>query len=375
MEIELISIGDRLLLSDILDTNAAYLSRQLHDAALPVVCKTTVGDNLAILLDVLQSATQRSEIVITIGGQADQPNGLIQRAIAHLQDQVEIDERPLHLRMGDCPLLIWPRLIVAALPDNRREMAYLLTTALLPYMQQRFSSQWHNLSMTLQVVGIAQSSIEDRLSDLMPYELSCISYNSYAGQTAVSLWADSRSEEQATIKLDRLRQLVELRLGDHIFGEGEDRLEQHIAERLRACDCHLAIAECGTGGNFNNVLNPSTLTDVTLHIDNIAAADREELNAQLNYVEDEFDTDVIRWGRTIAEKLLTQFGSDLGLFIYKRVTSGGVQIIVTLATLKGISIAQRFFGGQPQSINDWASTLGLDHLYRWLQANTDDVCE
>ena len=138
MEIELISIGDRLLLSDILDTNAAHLSRQLHDAALPVVCKTTVGDNLAILLDVLQSATQRSEIVITIGGQADQPDGLIQRAIAHLQDQIEFDEKPRYLTMGNCPLLIWPRLIVAALPDNRREMAYLLTTELLPYLQQHF---------------------------------------------------------------------------------------------------------------------------------------------------------------------------------------------------------------------------------------------
>lgn len=371
MEIELISIGSRLLLSDILDTNAAHLSRQLHDAALPVVCKTTVGDNLAILLDVLQSATQRSKIVITIGGQADQPDGLIQRAIAHLQDQIDIEQKPLYLTMGNCPLLVWPRLIVAALPDNRREMAYLLTTELLPYLQQHFSNQWHRLSMTLQVVGIAQSSIEDRLSDLMPYELSCVSYNSYAGQTAVSLWANSRSEKQAAINLNRLRQLIETRLDDHIFGEGEDRLEQCVAEQIRKREYHLAIAECGTGGNLSNLLNPSTLTNISLHIDNISAADRQELNNELDYIEDEHDTDVIRWGRTIAEKLHLRFQSDLGLFIHKRITSGGVQIIVTLATPKGVSIAQRFFGGQPQSINDWASTLGLDHLYRWLQTNTD----
>jgi len=44
--------------------------------------------------------------------------------------------------------------------------------------------------------------------------------------------------------------------------------------------------------------------------------------------------------------------------------------MVTLATPKGVSIAQRSFGGVPQSINDWASTLGLDHLYRWLLTNT-----
>ena len=369
MEIELISIGDRLLLSDILDTSAAHLSRQLHDAAMPVVCKTTVGDNLAILLDVLQSAVRRSEVIITIGGQADQPDGLIRRALDHLEGQFAVDEEPVIEMMGTCLLLAWPRLIIATLPDDRREMAYLLTTELLPYLQEHFSSQWHRQSVTLQVVGIAESSITQRLSDLMPYELACISYNSYAGQTAVSLWSDSRSKEQATANLGRLRQMVAARLGGHIFGEGEDRLEDHIVKRLREYNCRLAVAECGTNGGFSRLLKVPASDDNTLHIDSIIAADWQEINTKLHCVADEDDTDPTRWGRTIAEKLRARSQANLGLFIHKRITSGGVQIVVTLATPKGISIAQRFFGGQPRSINDWASTLGLDHLYRWLQAN------
>lgn len=366
MDIELISIGDRLLLSDILDTNAAHLSRQLHDAALPVICKTTVGDNLAILLDVLQSAVRRSEIIITIGGNADQSDGLIQRAIDHLEDQIDSDEEPLHLMMGACPLLIWPRLTIAALPDKRREMAYLLTTELMPYLQNHFASKLHRLTSTLRVVGIAESSIAGRLSDLMPYELACISYNSYAGQTTVSLWSESYLKEQAENSLAHLHQMVKARLGGYVFGEGEDLLEDQIVEMLNQCDYHLAIAEYSTGGNLVKLLETAVPSP---HIDSIVADDWQEIDVQLGYVVNMDDVDWTRSGRDIAEKLRVQFQTELGLFIHKRVTSGGVQIMVTLATPKGISIVQRFFGGQPQSINDWASSLGLEHLYRWLQAN------
>ncbi len=366
MDIELISIGDRLLLSDILDTNAAHLSRQLHDAALPIVCKSTVGDNLAILLDVLQSATRRSDVIITIGGQAGESGGLIQRAIDHLEDQIDSDEEPLHLVMGACPLLVWPRLTIAALPDNRREMAYLLTTELMPFLQKHFSSKLHRLSLTLRVVGIAESSIAGRLSDLMPYELACVSYTSYAGQTAVSLWSESYLEEQAANNLAHLRQMVKERLDSYVFGEDEDRLEDQIVEMLSQCDCHLAIAEYGTGGNLEGLLKTAVSPP---HIDSIIADDWREIDAQLGYAVNEDDVDWTRSGRDIAEKLRVQFQTELGLFIHKRITSGGVQIMVTLATPRGVSIAQRFFGGQPQSINDWASTLGLDHLYRWLRAN------
>ena len=366
MEIELISIGDRLLLSDILDTNAAHLSRQLHDAGLPVVCKTTVGDSIAILLDVLQSAAGRSQVIITIGGQADQTDGLVQRAIAHLEGPIDVDEEPLTLAMGTCLLLVWPRLVIATLPDDRREMAYLLTTELLPYLQKHFASQWHRESLTLRVVGIAESSIADRLSDLMPYELACISYNSYAGQTAVSLWADSYLKEQATVNLAHLRQMVKSRLNSYVFGEGDVRLEDRTVVMLNQCSCHLAIAEYGTDGTLVKLLKTAVSAP---RIDNIVTDDWQELNTKLGYTANEEDVDWTRSGRSIAEKLRVQFQTELGLFIHKRITGGGVQIMVTLATPKGVSIAQRFFGGEPQSINDWASTLGLDHLYRWLLAN------
>ncbi len=365
MNIEIISIGNRLLLSDILDTNVAYLARQLHDAALPVVCKTTVGDDIAILLDVLQSAIRRSEIIITIGGEAGSSDGLIQRAITHLDGQVHVPGKPHHMKMGVYALMVWPRLIIASLPDKRREMAYVLTTKLLPYLQAHFSSEWHHSSVTLRVTGIAESSIKERLSNLMPYELDRISYDSYAGQTAVTLHSNSRLENQAEITLTRLRRMVTTELEGYLFGEGDAQLETYIGQILQQSGCHLAMAECGTAGNLAEQL---TTAVSSLTISNITA-DWQQINAELGLITTEYEPDWTRWGRKIAEKLRERFNANLGLLIHKRAAGGGVQIIVTLAAPKGISITQRSFGGYPQSINDWAATLGLNHLLRWLRVN------
>jgi len=50
-------------------------------------------------------------------------------------------------------------------------------------------------------------------------------------------------------------------------------------------------------------------------------------------------------------------------------TPGGVQLSVYLASAQGVSVTQRSFGGHPENINQWACTLGLAHLHRWLLAH------
>ncbi len=365
MNIELISIGNRLLLSDILDINVAYLARQLHDAALPIVCKTTVGEDITVLLDVLQAAIRRSEIIIIIGGQADRPDGLIQRAISHLNRQVHVPGEPHHMTMGAYPLMVWPRLIIASLPDERREMAYVLTTKLLPYLQGHFSPKLHRRSVTLRVAGIAESSIKERLNNLMPYELDRISYDSYAGQTAVTLHSDSRLEEQAEIALARVRQMVTAELGGYLFGEGDARLETYVGQILRQNGCRLAIAECGVTSNLAELL---TTAVSALSISSIVA-DWRQINAELGLPITASDPEWASWQRLIAEKLREHFDADIGMLVHKRVIGGGTQIMIVLAAPKGVSVTERSFGGQPKSINDWAFTLGLDHLRRWLRVN------
>jgi hypothetical protein len=73
-----------------------------------------------------------------------------------------------------------------------------------------------------------------------------------------------------------------------------------------------------------------------------------------------------QWCRRAAEEMLVQTKTDLGLMVYNNMTPGGVQILVTLASSNGVSVTQRSFGGHPDNIDQWALTLGLAHLRRWL---------
>jgi hypothetical protein len=66
---------------------------------------------------------------------------------------------------------------------------------------------------------------------------------------------------------------------------------------------------------------------------------------------------------------MEETGNPLGLVIYNNVTQGGVQILVTLASPNGVSVTQRSFGGHPDNIDQWALSLGLSHLRRWLLAH------
>src|SRR5919109_62111 len=68
MQAEIIVIGTELLLGQIIDTNAAYLAQQLSSIGVNLYYKSTVGDNRGRIVEVLQMATNRSDIIITTGG-------------------------------------------------------------------------------------------------------------------------------------------------------------------------------------------------------------------------------------------------------------------------------------------------------------------
>ena len=68
MKVEIISIGTELLVSDILDTNAAYISRSLREVNVSLTSKITIGDDPEMIADAFQVALRRADVVIATGG-------------------------------------------------------------------------------------------------------------------------------------------------------------------------------------------------------------------------------------------------------------------------------------------------------------------
>jgi nicotinamide-nucleotide amidase len=79
---EIISVGTELLLGQIVDTNAAYLSQVLSSLGIDIYYRSTVGDNAARLADTLNTALSRSDVVITIGGLGPTEDDLTKETIA-----------------------------------------------------------------------------------------------------------------------------------------------------------------------------------------------------------------------------------------------------------------------------------------------------
>lgn len=82
MKAEIVSIGTKHLLGDVLDTNSAYISRSLQEIGAELIYKVTVGDNLEHIAAALRIALARADLVLTTGGLGDQARDFTRQAVA-----------------------------------------------------------------------------------------------------------------------------------------------------------------------------------------------------------------------------------------------------------------------------------------------------
>ncbi len=377
MKVEIISIGTKLLMGDILDTNTAYITRNLRAINAQLIAKTIVGNDLDMVTEAFNTGLRRADVVITIGGLGNDSTDYTRLAAAQVTNRELIPQSPgiqgARL-LGGTDARMQGFLIetdqgkLICLPGKRREMGYILDTEALSYLREQIPDSSVRVKwVLLRTVGIMESSLKQRLTDLAEDAHHRITYDSFAGQTNLQLWVEAPSQEQIDRELAAMKQLVLERLGDHVYGEGEDRLEDVVVRALMRGGRKLTVAECYTEQTLSHLLGKTDAPEDSVHL--LSMVTWEELQTFLKLDRLTPETDLTRWCRSAAEQLMIQAKTDLGLLVYKNVTQGGVQVLVTLASKMGVSVTQRSFGGHPEHIDQWASTLGLSHLRRWLLAH------
>lgn len=373
MNVEIVSINDKLLMGDILDTNTTYVSRSLREINAKVTCKVFVGNDLDMITDAFKVGLRRSDVVLAIGGLGDGSDNYTRLAASQATGCALLPQAPgiAGAQIVGGPearsqgfLLETERGTLICLPGWRRDMGYLLEIEALPYLRKQISSDTQLGWVTLRTVGIMESSLKQKLTNIAQDARHRVTYDSFAGQTNIQLWVQAYSQEQIDSQLAEMRQLVLARLGDHVYGEGEDRLEDVVIQSLVRGGRKLSVAECYTEQTLARMLNRTSVMDGVLHLLPITTWTELHEVVELDALTPE--EDLTRWCRAAAERLMLQTETDLGLLVYNNVTRGGVQLLVTLASHLGVSVTQRSFGGHPENINQWAATLGLSHLRRWL---------
>src|SRR3989440_4347659 len=289
MRAEIISCGTELLLGHITDTNATFLAQSLSALGTDLYFVSQVGDNQGRIVETLQRAWERSDLIIMTGGLGPTEDDLARESIsALLGEKMQVDpilENELRnyfsnrrIRMPErnvkqATLIPSAKVlpnpvgtapgwwvekdghIIVAMPGVPREMYRMWEQEVIP----RLKPYTGGLIFTriLRVSGLGESAVEERLDGLIHSTNPTLATYAKSDAIDVRITAKAETSEEAERQVAEMEVQVRQILRHHIFGTGKDTLQSVVGALLQARQQSLAVMESITGG-----LLSSTITDV-----------------------------------------------------------------------------------------------------------------
>ena len=289
MKAEIISIGTELLLGEITDTNASYLAAQLPLLGIDLYWISQVGDNQGRLMELLERAWSRSDLIIVTGGLGPTEDDITRNTIAamlgedliidpallnHLeslfarrnwkmprnnikQAMIIASSKPISNPVGTAPgwWVEKDTRTILALPGPPSEMQRMWKMEVAPVLAQK--SQCVIVSRTFKTMGLSEGGVDEMVSPLLSSNNPTLAV--YAKKDGIHLRLTAKAVNQ--LEAERIISLAEAQLrsilGDNIWGVDDESIEVAIGLILARQGLTLSTMESCTGG-----LLASTLTDI-----------------------------------------------------------------------------------------------------------------
>jgi len=295
LNVEIVTIGDELLLGFTVDINASFLGRELASLGVTEVRHTTCGDDIAVIVETLREALERTGAVITTGGLGPTADDMTVEAVAKLFGRTMardegiarwLEQRWLTFRrkapmpesnykqamipsgaeiianpIGSAPGVLltdergrW----VVTLPGVPREVRSMFTESFRPRIAALAGNGAVIRSATLRTTGVGESAIADKLGELGK-GFNGLSLAFLPGVSGVDLRLTSRglTSQQADAALAEGTRILREQLGDAVYGENEVSLAEVVLGGCRKAGMRISVAESCTGGMLG-----SHITDV-----------------------------------------------------------------------------------------------------------------
>jgi nicotinamide-nucleotide amidase len=299
MRAEIVSVGTELLLGQITDTNAAYLSSRLPELGIDLHFRSTVGDNETRLAGALELALSRADVVFTIGGLGPTQDDLTKETVAKvLGDELILDEQaasdlwaffkargvemiatnlkqaliPKHGSKipnpnGTAPGTVFEAeggKLVLTLPGPPREFVPMVDDFVMPLLRERFGEAAAIIrSRVLRIAGVGESAVEDRIKGLLSSGNPTVAPLAGSWEVHLRITAKAGSGPEADAMLDDMDARLVSLLGDCVYGRDKQRLEDVVVGLLREKGLKLSVAESCTGGLLaNRITNVPGSSDV-----------------------------------------------------------------------------------------------------------------
>ena len=283
MKAEIISIGSELVSGQSLDTNSRWLSRELASLGIAVHFHGTVGDHLSDNLDVLRRAVERADLVLITGGLGPTQDDITRDVLANLagvklefhsrsfdvirdmfarrnrpmpqrnrvQAMFPAGSEPIPNRHGTAPG-IWMELAQTALiamPGVPSEMVRMFGSQVRPRLIDRYGLRRVIVCRKINTFGAGESDIEAKLEDLTRRGRQPeVGITVHDATISLRITAEAESEQKAHELIEPTAQTIHQRLGELVFGEGEQELQDVVDELLQKHGLTLATVEGCTGG-------------------------------------------------------------------------------------------------------------------------------
>jgi nicotinamide-nucleotide amidase len=282
-KITILTIGDELLIGQVIDTNSAFMARELNLHGMEVFRKLTIADTLPEIIDNLKQALDHSDIVLMTGGLGPTKDDVTKKALATYfgvemafsevtwerieyffqrlgrsttpahREQCYMPENALLLtnKMGTAPGM-WMEQddkIVVSMPGVPFEMEYLLTHEVIPRLRKRHKIR-PIAHRTILTIGEGESRLAAQIEDLedqLPSHLS-LAYLPSLGQVRLRLTGRADDAEQLQIDLQTYGDAFLERLQGFVFGEDTTTIEAEVGRLLLEKGLTMATAESCTGG-------------------------------------------------------------------------------------------------------------------------------
>ncbi|RYM07125.1 competence/damage-inducible protein A [Sporolactobacillus sp. THM7-7] len=281
MNAEIIAVGSELLLGQIANTNARFISEQLAFIGVNVYFHTVCGDNEGRLLDAIRHAESRADLLIFTGGLGPTKDDLTKETVAEVlgrklvTDQEAMNSiaayfrttgrkmtdnnrkqalviegsRVLPNRYGMAPGMITEQdgrvyLLMPGVPSEMEPMFL----DFIRYYQSRYGAA-HIQSRVLRFFGIGESQLETDIIDLIESQSNpTIAPLAKEGEVTLRLTAKHEHKDKAAAMLDQMEGKIKKRVGRYLYGYGEETLPEVVFRLLQTKKKTVAFAESLTGG-------------------------------------------------------------------------------------------------------------------------------
>jgi len=364
MKAIIVTIGDEILIGQILDTNSTWLASELHLLDIQVVKILSIQDTKEAIEHTLATASLEADLIITTGGLGATKDDITKKSIAsflglemYFDDDVYAHIDALYARynrtltetlkeqcympmgtqilkntMGTAPGMLFHcgKCRIVSMPGVPYEMKWIFEHSLVPELIKTRSDVFLK-HRTIRTIGMGETTIADKIEDItdnFPNNF-CIAFLPSIGTVRLRISGRGKDDALLESQLQEYSERIATRLSDIVFGYGSQTLAEAIQQKYVAKSVTVGTAESCTGGNISRTIT-SAAGASTYYMGSIVAYDYKLKTSLLN----------------VSEELLNKYGAVSEETVIAMVR-GGLQLLQTDVVIAVSGIAGPG-GGTPE---------------------------